>query len=225
MTDKKLLEKVSQLGFPMMEVEEALDVNKTLAEVVKSHDLRLWESFPVLLSNAFQKHQADFGKVQAALSQVRDQKAFQELAVLSKAMHESYHMPLAELNKSLEGLRQTNAKMKETFDRVRNAFAHEPVVPVADMKLSTERLKNTFENYLSLRNLEGQKQQAKLKELSLEYALSQVFSPKQKELFYKRLNNEKMTKTEREYYSRAVKRKVQALAGDELHELARKVLE
>jgi len=225
MTDKKLLEKVSRLGLPMMEVEEALDVNKTLAEVVKSHDLRLWESFPALLGNVLKKHQTDLGKVQAALSQVRDKKAFQELAVLSKVLHESYHMPLAELNKSLEGLRQVNAKMKETLGRVRNALAHEPVVPVADMKLSTERLKNTFENYLSLRNLEGQKQQAKLKELSLEYALSQVFSPKQKELFYKKLNNEKMTKTEREYYSRAVKRKAQALASDELHELARKTLE
>ena len=66
--------------------------------------------------------------------------------------------------------------------------------------------------------------QAKSDELSVEYALSQVFSPKQKELFFQKLKGEKFTKTEREYYSRAVKKKVLALANDELHGLARKVL-
>ena len=43
---------------------------------------------------------------------------------------------------------------------------------------------------------------------------------KQKELFMKRLKGEKMTKTEREYYSRSVKKKVQALANSDLHKLA-----
>ena len=224
MDHNKLVERVNKLGVPLMTPEEKLDVNKTLAEVVKSHDVRLWEGFPVLVNSVFSKHQADLSKVMSALNRVRDQKAFLELAVLSKAVNEAYHMPMAELNKGLEGLRQTSAQLQDAFARVRNALAHKPVVTVANVQLSTERLKNTFESYLSVRNLEGQKQQAKVKELSLEYALSQTFSPKQKELFYKKLNNGKMTKTEREYYSRTVKRKVQALANDELHDMARKLM-
>ncbi len=62
-------------------------------------------------------------------------------------------------------------------------------------------------------------------ELSLEYALSQVFSPKQKELFKKKLEGLPLTKTEQEYYSRTVKKKVVALANSELHSLSRKLLE
>jgi hypothetical protein len=54
--------------------------------------------------------------------------------------------------------------------------------------------------------------------------MSQVFSPKQKELFFKKLKGEKLTKTEKEYYSRAVKKKVLALANDELHRMARQML-
>ncbi|MFH1877188.1 MAG: hypothetical protein ABH883_00065, partial [Candidatus Omnitrophota bacterium] len=61
-------------------------------------------------------------------------------------------------------------------------------------------------------------------ELSLEYALSQIFSPKQKNLFFKKLRGEKMTKTEQEYYSRAVKKKITALSNSRLHKLAQKIL-
>ena len=48
---------------------------------------------------------------------------------------------------------------------------------------------------------------------------------KQKELFKKRLEGLPLTKTEQEYYSRSVKKKVVALANAELHGLARKLLE
>ncbi len=65
----------------------------------------------------------------------------------------------------------------------------------------------------------------KYEEYSLAFALSQMFSPKQKELFKKRLEGLFLTKTEQEYFSRSVKKKVVALANAELHGLARKLLE
>ena len=43
--------------------------------------------------------------------------------------------------------------------------------------------------------------------------MSQMFSPKQKELFKKRLEGLPLSKTEQEYYSRSVKKKVVALAS------------
>jgi hypothetical protein len=61
-------------------------------------------------------------------------------------------------------------------------------------------------------------------EFSLEYALSQIFSPKQKELFKKKLEGLPLNKTEQEYYSRTVKKKTVALANSELHGMARKLL-
>ena len=47
MNDKKLYAGLSKLGFQMFEPSEELDVNEILAEVVKSHDIRLWEGFRV----------------------------------------------------------------------------------------------------------------------------------------------------------------------------------
>lgn len=57
-----------------------------------------------------------------------------------------------------------------------------------------------------------------------ENLLAQIFSPKQRELFYKKLAGEQLSKTEREYFSRVVKKKVLVLANSQLHHLAQKLL-
>ncbi len=54
----------------------------------------------------------------------------------------------------------------------------------------------------------------------LDRFLDLLFPDKQKELIYKRLENHHLTKTEREYYSRVVKKKLAAVADGELQALA-----
>lgn len=87
------------------------------------------------------------------------------------------------------------------------------------------RLKGVFELYFEKNAEKSRLRKEKYEELSLEYALSQMFSPKQKELFKKKLEGLPLTKTEKEYYSRTVKKKVVALANPELHRLAQKLME
>jgi hypothetical protein len=50
--------------------------------------------------------------------------------------------------------------------------------------------------------------------------LKLLFSEKQKELIFKKVKQRPMTKTEREYYSRVVKKKLAAIAAPEVQELA-----
>lgn len=57
-----------------------------------------------------------------------------------------------------------------------------------------------------------------------EYLLSLFFAPGQRDLVAKRMRGEPLTKTEREYFSRVVKKKLQALADPDLHLLAQKAL-
>ena len=82
-----------------------------------------------------------------------------------------------------------------------------------------------FSNYFEQDAEKTRQLKEKHGELSLEYALSQLFSPKQKELFQKKLKGELFTKTEKEYFSRTVKRKAAALANPELHRLAQQLME
>ena len=126
------------------------------------------------------------------------------------------------------------------MEKVRRGFSHEDScrgrkwqdcltqnqpIPWDDVAFSPERLKGLFDLYFEQRAAKEHRQKERSEEFSLEFALSQLFSPKQKELFKKKLEGLPLTKTEQEYYSRAVKKKVVALANSDLHSLARKLLE
>ncbi|MDF1580044.1 MAG: hypothetical protein P1P74_04600 [Desulfuromonadales bacterium] len=107
----------------------------------------------------------------------------------------------------------------------RNALAHYQTPDWMNEECDPERVRGLFELYYEEKVEKDRRRKDRYEEFSLEYALSQVFSPKQKELFRKKLEGDPLTKTEQEYYSRTVKKKVVALANSELHSLARKLLE
>ena len=223
MVDPKLLEEVNQLGVSFVMPELKVDVNKTLADVVKSHEVRLWEHFPaVLASTASTTQLVDFQKVKSLLPLQKDLKAFQDLAAVSKALYDNFQVQFSPVNKALE---KVHDDWKAALKPVQESLAQFKDVTVGDVNLSGERLNRFFEDYLKTANAQLRAVQVKSQELSLEYALSQVFSARQKELFKKKLKGEMFSKTEREYFSRTVKKKAQALANPDLHRLAQKVLE
>ncbi|MBW2469534.1 MAG: hypothetical protein JRE88_07145 [Deltaproteobacteria bacterium] len=57
----------------------------------------------------------------------------------------------------------------------------------------------------------------------LDASLDRLFSPKQKDLVFKKLNGEAFTKTEREYYSRVVRKKLLSIANEQVSRIAIKL--
>ena len=57
----------------------------------------------------------------------------------------------------------------------------------------------------------------------LDACLDRLFSPKQKDLVFKKLNSESFTKTEREYYSRVVRKKLKAIANSQVGDIANRL--
>lgn len=221
MTDSKLLTSLSKLGLPMLEPGEELDVNETLAEVVKSHDTRIWEGFPVLLANASESYQFTKGKVDRQLRSKKEREHLHRLMLLSGALFSYYHLSFSWWNKFKKGLSEED---KALVKRWKSYLTRNYAIKWNDADLDPERVKGLFELYFEKKAEKNRRRKEKYEELSLEYALSQVFSPKQKELFQKKLEGLPLTKTEREYFSRTVKKKVVALANAELHSLSKKIL-
>ena len=222
MKDDNLLERVNKLGYPLFEREEALDANLTLADVVKNKDLRLWEGFPVLLANSFEQGLFDYEKVKLHLKSDLDRSCLDSLMMMSFALYKVLHL---KFSWAANFYRSLSENKKEELNVLYGKFNNSLDFKVGYRVMSVQRVKNTFDNYFrdtytKLNNLMSMKE-----ELGLEYSLSRLFSPKQKELFLKKFKREKLSKTEREYYSRVVKKKVLALANSELHRLARKLLE
>jgi hypothetical protein len=216
-----LKENVKKLGYPLFDREEGIDANTILADVVKSKDIRMWEGFPVLLANSAEKRLLDFSLLEHRLRKSSDKLTLQLLTSLSLALYEYLDMKFSWPKQLYMPLSLNRGKINKLIEK----FERSEEVKVTDKLLSTERLIKSFKNYFK------HEEPAKLAELiaskeefDLEYAMSQIFSPGQKELFLKKLRGEKMTKTEKEYYSRAVKKKVLALANSELYKLAQKAL-
>lgn len=221
MKDRDLLKRLRKLGFPLFEAERAEDVNLTLADVVRSKDLRFWEGFPVVLATSAENGLFDYNKVAAYLKKPFDKSLLAFLAAMSLALYKNLDMKFSWAAFLYSFLDLENKKEYEGF---LTALEKDNDLNVGGHAMSAKRLKSVFNNYFrketkGLHDLLSAKE-----EMGLEYAMSQVFSPKQKELFLKKLKGEVLTKTEKEYFSRAVKKKVLALANADLHRLSRELM-
>lgn len=222
MSNDSLFKRLSALGFPLFETEEVKDANATLADVVKSKELRLWEGFPVVLANSAEGGMFNYDTVKSYLNKLSDKSVFTSLVVMSLALYKVLNLKFSWADKFYKSLSRDR---KKEFGSLLKKLKNNGDFQLAGRVMSSHRLKSTFNNYFTQVQSKLSDLLSMKDELSLEYALSCVFSPKQKELFLKKLKREKLTKTEREYFSRVVKKKVLALANPELHRLAQRLLE
>jgi hypothetical protein len=222
MNNKLLAKNLTALGYPLMETETPLDANTTLAAMVVSRDLRLWEGFPVVLANSNQKGLFDYDRLRKLLTKNPERSQFEALLVMSLAFYKTLNLRFTWTDKLYRTLSDKQmAQLKDLTVHLKEN---------TDFKLGTclmasQRLKTTFNNYFNQVQSDMNDLLSLKAEVGLEYALSQVFPPKQKELFFKKVRGEKLTKTEKEYFSRVVRKRVLALANPELHRLARRLLE
>lgn len=222
MKKNNLAKRLSQLGFPLLETSEEADANVTLADLVKSQDSRLWEGFPEVLAFSAEMGMFNYNGTREHLASASEKLHFDLLLAMSLALYKTLNLKFAWASKLHQSFNEVNKKQFEVYFK---ALKADRDLELVNHSMSSQRLKTTFNNYFKKgqRNL---KDLLSLKEeLGLELALSEVFSPKQKELFFKKLRGEKLTKTEKEYFSRVVKKKVLALANPDLHRLSQKLLE
>jgi hypothetical protein len=59
---------------------------------------------------------------------------------------------------------------------------------------------------------------------SFDYALRTFFSNRQIEIIHRRFNNKKLSKTEAEMFSRSIKKKLRAIANNQLYNIATSML-
>lgn len=222
MKKRNLLESLSALGFPLFEVEQRQDANLTLADVVESEDLRLWEGFPVVLANSAQKGLFDYKIAKRNLKKPLDKSRLDSLIAMSLALYYALNLKFSWANRLYKILPTTTRK---EINRLLKKLRTNEDFKIAGHLMSSQRVKSTFNNYFAQSQSRLSEFLSMKEELGLEYALSQVFPPKQKELFLKKLKGEKLTKTEKEYFSRVVKKKALALANPELHRLSQRLLE
>jgi hypothetical protein len=224
MSNPELIDNLVKLGLPLFTPNPKVNTDEVIVEVVKSHDYRLWEAFPVLLANATERYHFDPIRIYSSLND-DDCKLYQRLIILSLSMYSLYHLSFSWAQKFKKSL---SIEEKNYFKEWKvNLESNKPLFIDCcnGLEFDSSRLKKTFSLYFEQSKDKDMRSEKRYKDLSVAYALSQIFSPKQAELFKKKLDGEPLSKTEQEYYSRSVKRKVVALANADLHSMARKLIE
>jgi hypothetical protein len=222
MVDSNLKNKLRELGFPMLESAETSDLNRTLSEAVKSADLRIWEGFPVILANVGEQGSLKLDLLKSHLKKRQEKAILNSLLIMSLALYKALKINFGWSDELLQSFAPEERKTVNEFAR---KIANDGELKFSGYNFSSAKLKATFTNYFRKTNGDLSDLISMKAQLSLEYALSQIFSPKQKELFLKKIRGDKFTKTEREYFSRSVRKKVLALSNSDLHSLAKKLLE
>ena len=220
MKKTELLNNVKDLGFPLFETKKSVNANKTLAEVTKSKDSRLWEGFPLLLANTLERGLFHYREALRNFKSSQERNDFRKLLLMSLALYKYLGLKFSYSDK----LYSSNYFNKKVLDKFLYSFKEKQDLKLTGKQLSLARVVNTFKNYFKHAELDFKDYVRMKDDFELEYSLSQLFSKKQKELFMKKLKGEKMTKTEKEYFSRSVKKKVVALANSDLHKLATKLI-
>jgi hypothetical protein len=221
MNREELIAASGELGFRLLTPETKPLSGKRVLDVLEglsgSEDSRLIEAFPVVLANSF--HRGIRLDINDLLS--RHDQGAQERTDMEKLILASLDL-IAE-----EGLEQPDG-LDRIVDSLRlkygNLLEQEALEMGRNRSVSTERLRNTLRRYAadldrSESALEREKNN-QLRAFRMNLHLSALLSSKQKELVLKKLKGDPLSKTEREYYSRVVRKKLEALANSELHKIA-----
>jgi hypothetical protein len=221
MRREDLIFNLGRLGYALVQPETRKvkdeEVLELLDELAESEDPRLVEGFPVVLANCAQRDlKLDFRILLSRhKSDSRKQQALEKLLLLSSTLLYQQGLDKPE---NLENVTET-LKVKYS-----DLLAGDVVDLGNKVSLSTERLQNTLDRYAAdLSASKSTRDKAKNRQrrsFQLNYYLSTLFAPKQKELLLKKYHGEPLNKTEQEYFSRKVKKKLEAMTNKEVMKVA-----
>ena len=156
--DNELLNKLDKAGYSMFNVEEDADDVNLLINVLKSNDLRLWHMFPAIFANVYNRHKVNFDIFKSSNNGM-------ELLKFSFDVYK-YEYPNSELFYDLKGF----------FDEYQlNNFYNNNM-------LNTQRGRNLFNQYFRPASKKIKDLLPLVNDFQFEYALSEIFSAKQRQL-------------------------------------------
>jgi hypothetical protein len=222
MKREELVSNLSTFGYRLVSPEthrnKKYEVFELLEELADSEDPRLVEGFPVVLANC--AHQGLDLNFSALLSRQKPGgRRQQDLEMLLLASSDLLKQQGLDQPGNLESLSKT---LKTKYaDLLSN-----DLVPLSNkVFLSTERLSNTLKRYtteiVTSKKARKREKDRQSRSFQLNYYLSTLFAPKQKELVLKKYHGEPLNKTEQEYFSRSVKKKLEAMTNKDVMKVAK----
>lgn len=216
LTKNELLEALAQFGYGLNKPSRRYKGEEVLLNLLKENDSRLLEGFPVAYDNILNS-QGHLNLDFHALSEKEKTKLLR-LLLLTYELLKLFGEDKSKLVETENLLSKLSKKWKESLKDVEDKFNRSDFIKVNGAILATDRLKKQFRNYVV--HFGTKKENSPQLDMELELLLSQFFTARQKDLLKKYARNEELSKTEREYFSRIVNKRLKALANERLNQFA-----
>lgn len=215
MNNRKLTDSMNKYGYTLINSENVEENKQLLEDIAKSDEYRILEGFPVVLYNMI-----NAGGISC-----------KDIDSPSEELSELIHIAFACFQ--TEGKAYMFSRFKrggecfvneEKIKKLTSQLQNNEMLRINKLEISSERIINTFRLYINekesrqiIEHLDSRD------EMELHQALNQLFPRKQKAIMLKKFKGEKLNKTEKEYYSRVIKRKLKALLNKDLRRIAEKI--
>ena len=222
-TRTQLLEGLARYGYSFRRPAPLPAGEALLEQLVDQKDPRLLEAFPAVFLALLEEkevlewessYRPPFRKLPSA-----QRGRLIVLLAFSYLLFELFGLSQPHLRRTAKAL-STFSDWKKEVESLRPSFQASGEASLGEgVRLSVDRMKTQFRQYALLKP-PAEAAQKRREELEMELLLSEFFTPRQKELLFKRRAGEPFTKTEREYYYRVVRRRLKALADERLQQFA-----
>lgn len=226
-TKDKLIENLANYGYPLLQPLKS-PPEEILQSLLEQDDFRFLEGFPVVFCDALKKkpvlkwerpewYPNDFSK--------EAMRRFPYLLALSYLLLKTYPLRNCDPARAMNILLKF-PDPKKILAQVRSAYLKSASVRAGKDEFSTQRFKETFQTYAVEKEQDKRDEELERQRSALEFEMrvSEIFTPRQKMLLRKKHDKRPFTKTEREYFSRVLKKRLKALADPRLHDWARSLL-
>ncbi|HEY9773885.1 MAG TPA: hypothetical protein V6C81_08765 [Planktothrix sp.] len=222
-----LLRQLADFGYPLISTTES-DGKTVLLQMAASDESRIVEGFPIVLVNLLRRKQislADIESIYKTIITLTVKKKFLWLCGITCELLR-YIPEEPEIRKLLA--RFVGSHDSSLITRIHANFVDGAQINLGGMRVDSTRIETTFRNYVvsslsqQKRSVEESLHEKRLR--ALNESLSTLFSDRQREIVLKLLNDQKLDKTEREYYSRVIKKRLRAIANDDLQSIAQSLL-
>jgi hypothetical protein len=215
-----LLKNLELLGYNML-ASERVDPLQTLEGLLLQKDERLLEGFPAVLSMVVDNKFATAVDVFNYFKGRESYATFLNCLLLAFAVYRTVGYAPEWLKGVLDLLTDDEREKVKELDET---LTRNNAVTVGGISFSSERLKRTFERYKIDKLSATQEWSKRHSSFQFDFALSQLFTARQREILLKKARAESLSKTEQEYFSRVIKKKLLALANEEVRTFVKQIV-
>lgn len=228
--NRELFNDLGEWGYQLISPGGKSHPGMLLKQLIEADDHRILEGFPIILTRWLEEGEkappVDLAKTEEEIKSSSDRKKFRTMVAITLYLITMFQSD--EIENALIVRKYLEKRDPELIKMVRNSFVHDQEIRLGNLRISPNRIQRTYINYTFESRTAKQESLSqdleRARKIAFNESLNELFSARQAEIISKILDGKELSKTEREYFSRIIKKRLMAIANPDLQTLASSIL-